>query len=60
MHLLFLILQFLARSGMTESAFGREVVNDPRFVHDLRRGRLPHDRTIARVEAWIAAWRPAR
>lgn len=60
MHLLALILAFLSRDGMSESAFGRIAMNDPRFVRDLRRGRLPHDRTIARIEAWIAAREDAR
>jgi hypothetical protein len=33
--------EFLARSGMSASAFGKEVLKDPNFVSDLRAGRSP-------------------
>lgn len=32
---------FRARSGMTASAFGRSAVNDPNFIGDLNKGRMP-------------------
>ena len=47
--------RYIRRSGMPPSRFGREAVNDPRFVHDLRLGREPRPKTAARVAAWLAA-----
>jgi hypothetical protein len=47
--------RFIRQSGMPPSRFGREAVNDPRFVHDLRLGREPRPKTAARVAAWLAA-----
>lgn len=44
---------YLKRSETPATAFGRAAVNDPRFVHDLRRGREPRPRTKARVHAWL-------
>ena len=35
--------------------FGREVVGDPRFVFDLRKGREPRPLTVARVRAFLEA-----
>jgi len=29
--------------------FGRDAVNDPRFVFDLRRGREPRQQTVERI-----------
>ncbi len=43
----------LHASGMSPSRFGRLVANDPRFVFDLRRGRLPRGATEARVRAFL-------
>ena len=34
--------------------FGVEAMRDPRFVFDLRNGREPRERTVVRVEAYIA------
>ena len=45
--------RYLRQSGMPPSRFGREAVNDPRFVHDLRLGREPRPKTAARVAAWL-------
>ncbi|HVI99779.1 MAG TPA: hypothetical protein VM657_12020 [Sphingomonas sp.] len=42
---------FLRRSDMPRTRFGRIAVNDPRLVDDLRRGREPGPRTVARIEA---------
>ncbi|EKU74624.1 hypothetical protein HMPREF9718_02152 [Sphingobium yanoikuyae ATCC 51230] len=39
---------------MSASRFGRLSVNDPRLVHDLRRGRDPSSRIVARVRAFMA------
>ncbi|MCW2336139.1 2,4-dienoyl-CoA reductase-like NADH-dependent reductase (Old Yellow Enzyme family) [Sphingobium sp. B2D3A] len=44
---------FLRRTGMAATRFGRECVRDPRFVHDLRRGREPSERTRRRVEHFM-------
>ena len=54
------IHKFLRRSGMPESKFGRLAVNDPRLVRDLRNGREPRSRTVARIEAFLAAHGDAR
>jgi 2,4-dienoyl-CoA reductase-like NADH-dependent reductase (Old Yellow Enzyme family) len=47
------IEQFLRRTGMAPTAFGREAVRDPRLVFDLRRGREPTDRMKRRVEHFM-------
>lgn len=52
-HLLWEIEKFLRKSRVAPSRFGRDVVGDPRFVHDLRRGREPRDRTVERVRAYL-------
>jgi 2,4-dienoyl-CoA reductase-like NADH-dependent reductase (Old Yellow Enzyme family) len=43
----------LKRTGMTPTRFGREAINDPRFVHDLRRGRQLREETAFKVHAWL-------
>lgn len=43
----------LRRTGMPPTRFGREAVRDPRFVHDLRRGRTVGDRLLRRVMGYI-------
>lgn len=53
--LIFQVRRYLSRTGMPRTVFGRRVVNDPRFVDDLARGRQPRPETVARVEAYIAA-----
>lgn len=53
MHLLTRIHRHLRRTGTSPSAFGRCVMGDPRFVHDLRRGREPRLGTEARIHAWL-------
>lgn len=45
----------LARTGMTETAFGREAMADPGFVASLRRGRDCRFGTMIRVRRFIAA-----
>jgi hypothetical protein len=45
--------KFLRRSQTAPTRFGRDAVGDPRFVFDLRRGREPRPRTIARVRAFL-------
>ncbi len=54
MHLLSLIERHLRNSGTAPTRFGRDAVNDPRFVLDLRAGRTPRPTTTARVSAYLA------
>lgn len=54
MSLLIIIDRYLRQTGMPVTKFGRLAVNDPRLVHDLRRGRCPGPSMRARVEAFIA------
>ena len=53
MHLLREVEKFLNRSQTAPTRFGREVVGDPRFVFDLRRGREPRQTTVERVRAFL-------
>ena len=53
MHLLSTIERHLRNSGIAPTRFGREAVNDPRFVLDLRNGREPRPTTVARVITYI-------
>jgi hypothetical protein len=47
------ITKFLRRTGMPATKFGRLAVNDPRLVRDLRNGREPGARIVARIEAFL-------
>jgi len=49
------IEQFLARTKMPWTKFGRLAAHDPRLVSDLRNGRQPRPATVAKVLAYIAA-----
>ena len=51
MQLLREIERHLRASKMKPTRFGRDAVRDPRFVSDLRRGREPRQKTIAKVAA---------
>ncbi|TQL18074.1 hypothetical protein FBY58_1689 [Zymomonas mobilis] len=53
MYLLGKIEKYLSATGMTPTRFGRDALNDPRFVLDLRRGREPRRRTLGRVLAYL-------
>ena len=53
MSLIAEIEQFLERTGVAETTFGRRAVNDPRLVGDLRRGRCPGPGIAQRVKAAI-------
>lgn len=55
MSLLIDIDRYLRRTGVAECTFGRRVVNDPRLVGDLRRGRVPGPEIEARVKAVIGS-----
>lgn len=54
------INHYLRQRNLSPSRFGREAVNDPRFVHDLRNGREPRPPTIARVRAYLERVEVAR
>ena len=51
------IEKFLRKTDMSASRFGRLAAGDPRLVHDLRRGREPGPRMVARLEAFLTAQR---
>jgi len=53
MHLLSMIERHLRNSGVAATRFGRDAVNDPRFVLDLRNGREPRASTAERVIAYM-------
>ena len=53
MNLLREVEKYLRQSEVAPTRFGRDVVGDPRFVFDLRKGRDPRPRTIARVRAYL-------
>jgi hypothetical protein len=55
MDLLITIEKHLRETGTPPTRFGRDAVRDPRFVLDLRNGREPRPRTIARVAAHLRA-----
>ena len=60
MPLLFRITAYLRRTGMSATRFGRVVVKDPRFVHDLRNGREPRAAMRRQVEGWLDAQEDTR
>ena len=49
------IERFLQTAGLEPTTLGKQALADPSFVFDLRRGRSPSTRTIAKVRAWIEA-----
>ena len=51
------IEQFLRETGMPWTKFGRLATHDPRFVQDLRNGRLPRPATEPRVEHFMNIYR---
>lgn len=46
---------FVSDTGMSPVTFGREAMNDPHFVRDLRKGRRLWPETEARVRRFLAA-----
>ena len=50
--------QFLRQHDMAATKFGRLATHDPRFVLDLRMGRIPRPHTEARVRRWMAEYTP--
>ena len=53
------IERFLRETGMPWTKFGRLATHDPRFVQDLRNGRLPRPETETRVEHFMNMYREA-
>lgn len=53
MELLDRIEKHLKDNHISATRFGRRAVGDPRFVLDLRNGRIPRRKTIERLEAYI-------
>lgn len=51
------IERFLRRHDMPATKFGRLAARDPRFVLDLRNGRLPRPETERRVEHFMNTYR---
>lgn len=47
------IEDFLCRTGMPWTKFGRLVAGDPRLVGDMRNGRSPRPDLAARIEFYI-------
>jgi len=45
---------FLREHDMPATKFGRLAAHDPRFVLDLRMGRIPRAATEARTLRWMA------
>ena len=51
--------KFLRQHHMAATKFGRLAAHDPRFVLDLRLGRIPRERTEARTLRWMAEFEAA-
>ena len=47
------IEKFLRRTEMSATTFSRLATRDPRFVYDLRNGRIPRTRMEQRVEHFM-------
>ncbi len=58
--LLHIVERFLRDHGMAATTFGRRAMRDPRFVLDLRNGRLPGTRVRCRVEHFMNTERVRR
>lgn len=54
--LLRVIEKFLRDHDMPVTKFGRLAAHDPRFVLDLRMGRIPRPATEARTRAWMEGY----
>jgi hypothetical protein len=47
------IEEFMRHTKMPQTRFGRLAINDPQFVFDLHRGRVPRAKTEKRVEHFM-------
>ncbi len=52
------IEKFLRQHEMPATKFGRLAAHDPRFVLDLRMGRIPRPGTEARIRKWMELYSP--
>jgi len=50
------IEKFLGETGMAWTKFGRLAAHDPRFVEDLRNGRMPRPETSARIKKFMSSY----
>ena len=50
---------FLDRTSMSPVTFGREAMNDPHFVRDLRKGRRVWPETDEKVRSFMSTYQPA-
>lgn len=50
------IEKFLRHTGMPWTKFGRLAAHDPRFVEDLRNGRIPRPGTERRIDQFMASY----
>jgi hypothetical protein len=50
------IEKFLTETGMAWTKFGRLATRDPRFVENLRNGRMPREETSQRVENFMSTY----
>ncbi|WP_103095719.1 hypothetical protein [Novosphingobium guangzhouense] len=50
------IERFLRQTDMPWTKFGRLAAQDPRFVADLRNGRIPREDTATRVEQFMSTY----
>lgn len=46
---------FLQRTKLRESRLGRDVLRDPSFVRELRKGRVVRPQTEVKVRAYMAS-----
>ena len=51
--------KFLREHDMAATKFGRLAAHDPRFVLDLRMGRIPRAKTEKRTLQWMATYEAA-
>jgi hypothetical protein len=49
------VTRFCRMQGMTHSRFGRNAINDPALVMQMREGRTIRAATRARIEAYMAS-----
>jgi len=54
------IERFLRNTGMPCSRFGRLAARDPRFVADLRNGRIPRPTMEKRVEHFMNTYKESQ
>ncbi len=50
--------KFMREHDIPATKFGRLAANDPRFVLDLRMGRIPRPATEARTLRWMESYDP--